>query len=417
MNSAEKTRAIERYIALDIHKEYVMVGAMNSSQEWMIRPKRVEMVHFRSWAASNLRVGDAVVIETTTNVWDIYDIVAPLATRTVVAHAGAVRQIAEARVKTDTEDIKRLLRLLIADIVPEVWVPPTHVRELRGMIAYRNRLVVNGAAVRNRLHSLVHRHNLQLPKGELTDANWWDSQPLSALEKLQVRQELALLAQVEKNKAELDQELGKMSVAPTWGKQATRLLQLPGLGLIATMTILSAIGDIRRFEGPKQLVGYAGLGAGVHNSGKEHKDKGITKSGRKELRWAMVEAAWRAVRSSPIWEKRFQELAKRKGQHKAIVAIARKLLVTLWHVLTKEETDRNASEEDLAWKMLLWSWTLGSEARLGLTPKQFAKYSLLRLGVKSDLKEFMRGKVLRRIAPAEEVLACISELGLPHLDT
>jgi len=417
MNLAEKTNVIQRYIGLDIHKEYVMIGAMNSSQEWVIRPKRVEMIYFRSWAASNLRPGDAVVIETTTNVWDIYDIVAPLVTRTVVAHAGAVRQIAEARVKTDTEDIKRLLRLLIADIVPEVWVPPTHVRELRGMIAYRNRLVVNGAAVRNRLHSLVHRHNLQLPKGELTDANWWDSQSLSTLEKLQVRQELALLKQVEQNKAELDQELAKMSVGPTWGKQSTRLLQLPGLGLIATMTVLAAIGDIRRFESPKQLVGYAGLGAGVHASGKEHKDKGITKSGRKELRWAMVEAAWRAVRSSPVWEKRFQELAKRKGQHKAIVAIARKLLVTLWHVLSKEEIDRNASEEDLAWKMLLWSWSLGNETRLGLTPKQFAKYSLLRLGVKSDLKEFMRGRVLRRIAPAEEVLARISELGLPRLDT
>ncbi len=59
------------------------------------------------------------------------------------------------------------------------------------------------------------------------------------------------------------------------------------------MTILGAIGDIRRFEDAKHLVGYAGLGAGVHDSGKEHKDKGITKSGRKELRWALVEAAWR----------------------------------------------------------------------------------------------------------------------------
>ena len=90
---------------------------------------------------ANLRAGDAVVIETTTNVWDIYDIVAPLVTRAVVAHAGAVRQIAEARVKTDKQDIERLLRLLIADIVPEVWVPPVHVRELRALISYRNRLV------------------------------------------------------------------------------------------------------------------------------------------------------------------------------------------------------------------------------------------------------------------------------------
>ena len=413
MNSKD----IQRYIALDIHKEYVMVGAMNSAQEWVIRPRRVEMMHFRSWAAGNLQAGDAVVIETTTNVWDIYDIVAPFVSQTVVAHAGAVRQIAEARVKTDTEDIKRLLRLLIANIVPEVWVPPSHVRELRGLIAYRNRLVVNGAAVRNRLHSLVHRHNLQLPKGELTEADWWKTQSLTTLEAIQVRQELDLLAQIEKNKAELDAELAKMSVGETWGKQAPYLLQLPGLGLIATMTVLAAIGDIRRFEDPKHLVGYAGLGAGVHSSGKEHKGKGITKSGRKELRWAMVEAAWRAVRSSPVWEKRFQELAKRKGQHKAIVAIARKLLVVLWHLLTKQETDRNASQEDLAWKMLLWSWSLNQEARLGLTPKQFAKFSLIRLGVQSDITEFMRGKVLRRISPAQEVLARMSELGLPRLDT
>jgi hypothetical protein len=178
------------------------------------------------------------------------------------------------------------------------------------------------------------------------------------------------------------------------------------------MTILGAIGDIRRFEGPKQLVGYAGLGAGVHDSGKEHIDKGITKSGRKELRWALIEAAWKAVQMSSLWKQRYEELKKRKGSCKAIVAIARKLLVTIWYVLTREETDRNASEEDLAWKMLLWSWSMGEEARLGLTPKQFAKYSLMRLGVESDLTEFQRGKVLRRIAPAEEVLARMSELGL-----
>jgi len=88
-------------------------------------------------------------------------------------------------------------------------------------------------------------------------------------------------------------------------------------------------------------------------------------------------------------------------------------LVAIWHVLSKEETDRNVSEEDLAWKMLLWSWSLGDEARLGLTPKQFAKYSLLRLGVQNDVTEFMRGKVLRRIAPTDEVLARATELGLP----
>ena len=89
------------------------------------------------------------------------------------------------------------MRLLIADIVPEVWVPPAHVRELRGMIAYRNRLVKTGAMIRNRLHSLLHRHNLPLPEGGLTDQKWWEAQSLNTLEKLQVQQELSLLEKVE----------------------------------------------------------------------------------------------------------------------------------------------------------------------------------------------------------------------------
>lgn len=236
---------------------------------------------------------------------------------------------------------------------------------------------------------------------------------LSNLEKLQAQQDLVLLEKVEESKTAVDSELSKLSVGATWGKQATWLLQLPGMGLIVTMTVLGAIGDIQRFSDPKELVGYAGLGAGIHQSGKEHQDKGITKSGRKELRWALIEAAWKAVSMSPVWKARFQELEKRKGSCKAIVAIARKLLVTIWYVWRHEEIDQNASEADLAWKMLLWSWSLREESRLGLTPKQFAKYSLMRLGVESDVTEFQRGKVLRRIAPRDEVLKRISELGLP----
>ena len=108
-------------------------------------PHKIEMGRFREWAKKNLCDTDGVVIETTTNVWDIYDMVEPLVGHAVVAHAGGVRQIAEARVKTDKEDVKRLIRLLIADILPEVWIPPQPVRELRALISYRQRLVKTGA--------------------------------------------------------------------------------------------------------------------------------------------------------------------------------------------------------------------------------------------------------------------------------
>ena len=413
MKGTEKSRDIERYIALDIHKEYVLAGGMNAAQEWTLQPRRVTMGQFREWAEKNLCVGDAVVIETTTNVWDIYDIVEPLASRTVVAHAGAVRQIAEARVKTDKEDVKRLIRLLIADIVPEVWVPPTHVRELRGIISYRNRLVKTGTMVRNRLHSLVHRHNLALPEGGLANQEWWDKQALSALEKIQIHQEIALLEQINQHKAEVDAELGRQCLGDVWGKAAVRLLQLSGFGVIVTMTVLSAIGDVTRFESSHKLVGYSGLGAGVHDSGKEHIEKRITKSGRKELRWAMVEAAWCAIRIAPYWKEQYEKYLKRmRKPNQAIVVIARKLLVAVWHVLTKAETDEHASEEDLAYKMLVLSWDLDEEVRMGLTYKQFAKYALMQLGVETDITRFVRKNVPRRVAPRAEVLARMKELGL-----
>jgi transposase len=416
MKGTENTSRIDRYIALDIHKEYVLAGGTNAEREWVLPPRRISMVKFREWASTNLREGDAVVLETTTNVWDVYDIVAPLASRTVVAHAGAVRQIAEARVKTDKKDIERLIRLLIADIVPEVWVPPLEVRELRGLIAYRQGLVKMGTMVRNRLQSLLHRHNIPaagVPKGRLLDETWWQAQQMNTLEKLQIQQELGMLEELDRHKREVDAELGRQCLKEPWGKQAVRLLQLPGFGVVMTMIVLSAIGDIQRFESAKHLVGYAGLGAGVHDSGKEHIEKRITKSGRRELRWALVEAAWQAIRLSPYWKEQYETYLRRmRRPNQAIVVIARKLLVAVWHVLTKEETDIHASEADLAYKMLVLSWDLDETVRLGLSYKQFAKYALMKLGVETDITRFVRRNVPRRIAPKAEVLARMQELGL-----
>src|SRR3989304_3784164 len=100
-------------------------------------------------------------------------------------------------VKTAKEDIKRLLKLLIGGIVPEVWVPPMPVRELRAFTSYRGRLVKTSTMIRNRLQSLLHKHNLKLSEDGLLDQAWWETQKnISRLEKLQIRQELALLQEV-----------------------------------------------------------------------------------------------------------------------------------------------------------------------------------------------------------------------------
>ena len=81
-------------------------------------------------------------------------------------------------------------------------------------------------------------------------------------------------------------------------------------------------------------------------------------------------------------------------------------------MLTKEETDIHANEEDLAYKMLVLSWDLDENVRMGLTYKQFAKYALMKLGVENDITRFVRRNVPRRLAPKDEVLARMAELGL-----
>ncbi len=414
MKKGQDTRGYERYLALDTHREYILVGGWNEAKEWVLTPRRVSIEKFPEWAKKNVRQGDIVVLETTTNVWIVYDILAPLASRILVANAAEVGEIAGARVKTDKEDLKRLLKLLVGGIVPEVWVPPVPVRELRAFVSYRSRLVSMATMIRNRLQSLLHKHNLLLPEEGLLNEAWWEAQTsISSLEKMQIRQEVVLLAEVEKQKAVVDEELGCQSTSQEWRAQAIWLLQIPGVGVIVAMTVLAAIGDISRFEHAKKLVGYAGIGAGVHDSGKTHKEKKITKKGRRELRWAMVEAAWRAVRMSPFWKAEYEKYLKRmRKPNQAIVVIARKLLIAIWHVLSKAETDIHASEEDLAYKMLLLSWSLQEETRRGLTYKQFAKYALMQLGVETDITRFVRNNVPRRLASREEVLVRMTELGL-----
>lgn len=417
MKTDLKSIPIERYIAIDIHKHYVVLGGMDPQKEWVLRIRKVRMSRFPEWVLKNLKLTDAVVIESTSNAWEIHDLIAPLVGKTVVANPLKVGQIAGAKVKTDRLDVERLLTLLIADIVPEVWVPPHHVRDLRSLISHRWRIQKQITMTKNRLQSFIHRFNLLPPEGKLfseDNRSWWEEQEFSTMVRLQIEQDLLLLEHLTAHKGAIHQELACLSNRDPWAKDMVFLMQIPGLGVVLSMTVLSAIGDISRFEHAKNLVGYAGLGAGVHDSGLKHQGKGITKAGRKELRWAMVEAAWGAVRSDPYWKAQFQALKKRgKHANEAVVAIARKMLVAIWHVLSKREPRRHSTDEDLAYKMLIWSQRMDEDARQGLSRQQFTKYGLLRLGAGQDITRIVRNGFPRRIAPSEEVLELKPDLRPP----
>jgi len=414
MPEAPNSSSFQRYLAIDAHKHYVVVGGMNAQLEIVLPARRLDIERYPQWAKANLTGKDCVVIEASTNTWELYDITAAVAGKVVVAHPLQVKLIAHARVKTDRQDVFRLTRLLAGALIPEVWVPPVPVRELRNLISHRRRLIQLRTMTRNRLHSLAHRHNLILPEGgPFAEKNqaWWKALQLSPAEKLRLQHDLSLLEFLEPQIKDIDAELARLSGTDPWKEEVPYLVQLPGFGLINVMTLLSAIGDIQRFPTSKHLVGYSGLGASLHQSGETNYTGHITKQGRKELRHALVEAAWTAISSQPYWREQYQKLSHRMPTNKAIVAIARRLLVVVWHVLTERAADRRANPDMVAYKLMMWSWKLDDMQRGGLTSRQFVRYGLMRLKIGQEISRIKRmGN--RPIASVEEVLGRLPELNL-----
>ena len=141
MNEDGDTRGSRRYVALDIHKHYCVVAGVDREGRMLLQPVRVEHADLEGWLKKNLRATDHLVLESTTNAWHVYDLLSPLVERVVVANPIRVKQIAQARVKTDVRDTLILARLLAANLVPDVWVPPQHVPQLRQLLSQRRQLV------------------------------------------------------------------------------------------------------------------------------------------------------------------------------------------------------------------------------------------------------------------------------------
>ena len=143
----------------------------------------------------------------------------------------------------------------------------------------------------------------------------------------------------------------------------------------------------------------------MHDSGQTSRRGGITKAGRRDLRTAMVQAAQTAANTHPHWKAELQRLQPRLGRNKAIVAIARKLLVSVWYVWTNEDSDRFAEPELVARKLLQYAYVLGKANRsAGQSSAQFVRYHLDRMGLGADLTEIPWGTKKPRPLPPSALL-------------
>ncbi len=400
----ENSASPQRFIGLDIHKHYLIAIAVNPAGEQIGGPWRAELLDLDAWAKRHLTRQDAVALEMSTNTWTIYEELKPLVLSLTVVHPPHVALIVRAQVKTDQRAALALAQLHAKNLLPALWVPPEPVREQRATLAQRTKFVRLSTQAKNRLHAALQRHHLALPDGSpfaAANRDWWLKLPVSVSEKARLQSDLETLAFAEQQIARLTTAL---TAEAAQDERLPLVLQLPGCGVINSLTVLAAIGDIRRFETAKHLVGYAGLGARVHDSGQLHRTGRITKAGRRDLRAAVVEAAQTAANTHPHWQAELARLEPRLGRNKAIVAIARKLLVVLWHVLTHGEADRFADPELVARKLLAHAEHLGKNGRpAGQTAGAYVRNQLDRLGLGAELTHIQRGRKQRVLMPPATV--------------
>src|SRR5512145_56973 len=234
MNENGDTRGSRRYIGLDIHKKYCVIAGVDREGRVVLHPVRVEHADLEGWLKKKLLSTDHVVIESTTNAWHVYDLLEPLVGRVVVANPIRVKQIAQARVKTDIRDTLILARLLAANLVPDVWVPPAHVREMRQLLSQRRQLVETHTQIVNRMHSVAHRHHLKHERGKrFNEKNtvWQKDHRLSKVEQFQLELEMENRGYIEKQISRIGKEVAKMSHQKPWADSMTYLMQLPGFGV------------------------------------------------------------------------------------------------------------------------------------------------------------------------------------------
>jgi transposase len=392
-----------RYFGLDIHKAYFVAVAVDRNLETVFGPQRVSNHQLEDWSERVLVPQDAVVLEMTTNTYLFYDTLLPYAHSVNVVHPPNVPEVTNARVKTDKKAAETLAQLLAAGMLKgkEVWIPPNEVRDLRALIARREKMVHLSTMAKNRLHSLEHRSHLILPENPFSSEQrtWWENLPLSTTEKLLVVSDLDTLEFARKQVEQIEECLKQKSAQD---ERIPLLVQLPGVAMLTAMTILAAIGDVTRFPTSKKLVGYAGLGTRVHDSGMTHSSGRITKAGRRDLRRAMVNAANHAVEHHPHWKTELGRLEPHLGRSKAIVAIARKLLVAVWHVLTEQVADRFADPQNVARSFLNHAYNIHARN----LPKEqsapaFVREQLDRLGLGKDLQKISRGSKLIQLPPSK----------------
>jgi transposase len=326
-----------RNIGLDVHRDFcevaiVEAGEVRSAGRIETTPATLELF------AQSLCSTDRVVLEVTGNAWEIARILEPHVGQVLVVHPGDTG-IRQARAKTDRLDARALAKLLAAGSLDGLWMPDEATRALRRRLARRSQLVRARTRAKNECHAALVRRLIAKPAVSdlfgLAGRRWLDELELPVEERETVDGCLRQIDFLDSEITELEKSIAREALTCP---QIRRLMTVPGVNVIVAATFLAAVGDIGRFPGQRQLVGYLGLDPRVRQSGTAPATHGrISKQGSASARHALVEASWSVVRQPGPLHAFYQRIRARRGHQVAVVACARKLACLFWCMLTRDE--------------------------------------------------------------------------------
>ncbi len=323
------------FIGLDLHKNYLQTAVMDDqgrllSQEKI--PNKDEYIE--EFTRKTLKDSHAeIVIESSSTWYHVYELLSRNQNcHIVLSNPVKTKAIASAKVKTDKVDALTLANLLRTGYIPESYIPPRHIMDLREMVRYRTSLVRMRVEAKNKIHAILLQNGTRLKEKPFTIGF---VEELRRLGDYRIDGYLNVISSLSHQIQAISNTIKKEARED----ESTRLLMtIPGVGYYSALLILSEIGDINRFPDSHHLCSYAGLTPSTHSSGGVTYHGSITRTGSRYLRWILTECAKAHIRSQRDSQltRFYTEVARRRGGAKATVAAASKLLRIVYWVLKEK---------------------------------------------------------------------------------
>lgn len=200
------------------------------------------------------------------------------------------------RVKTDRRDAQMLASLSRSGELTPVWVPTPEQEAIRDLTRAREDMKAIELKARQRLGALLLRYGKRYPgKSKWTQAHWhWLERVRfeSPVQQIVMEEYIEAVKQAQGRVAGLERQMEKELTSWSLEPVVRALMAMRGVGMISAMTVLAELGDISRFDSPRQLMAYLGLVPSEHSSGGTRRQGGITKTGNAHVRRVLVETAW-----------------------------------------------------------------------------------------------------------------------------